>query len=129
MFNPNFYGQSYTNPYYQPMYNQTQYPTPYQVQQSNQTNYINGKIVDVVDVAKAAEVPMGSYGVFPKADLSEVYIKAWNADGSTKLIIYKPVIPERDQQRDIERNTLQSLSTQMTELQTKVDKILTDLCT
>lgn len=34
-------------------------------------------MVDSLDVAKATEVPIGGYGIFPKADLSEIYIKSW----------------------------------------------------
>jgi hypothetical protein len=51
---------------------------------------INGKIVDSEDIVKATEVPIGGYGVFPKADLSEIYIKTWNNNGTTSILIYKP---------------------------------------
>jgi hypothetical protein len=39
---------------------------------------LNGKLVDSEDMARVTEVPIGGYGIFPKADLSEVYIKSWN---------------------------------------------------
>jgi hypothetical protein len=51
---------------------------------------INGKIVDSEDIVKATEVPIGGYGVFPKADLSEIYIKTWNNNGTTSILTYKP---------------------------------------
>jgi len=41
-------------------------------------NGLNGKLVDSEDMARVTEVPIGGYGIFPKADLSEVYIKSWN---------------------------------------------------
>ena len=50
------------------------------------------KIVDGEEVVKATEVPFGGYGVFPKADLTELYVKSWNNDGTTKIITYKPVV-------------------------------------
>ena len=47
-YNPNFY-QNY--PYMQ--------------------NNINSRIVDSIEMVKAADVPIGGYGIFQKADLSE----------------------------------------------------------
>ncbi len=55
---------------------------------------LNGKLVDGVEMVKSAEVPLGGYGVFPKADLSEVYVKTWSADGRTKIITYHAEEPE-----------------------------------
>ena len=67
--------------------------TPMQ-QQTNMTPALNGKIVDSEDVVKATEVPIGGYGIFPKADLSEIYIKSWNNNGTTSVITFKPIIQE-----------------------------------
>lgn len=73
-------------------------PTPMSMNQNNiqqqqqQTSMIglNGKIVDGEDVVKATEVPIGGYGFFPKADLSEIYLKTWNNNGTTSIITFKP---------------------------------------
>lgn len=69
-----------------------------QQQQQPQQNItqpaLNGKIVDSADVVKATEVPIGGYGIFPKADLSEIYIKSWNNNGTTSVITFKPVMQE-----------------------------------
>ena len=51
---------------------------------------LNGKIVDSEEMVRATEVPMGSYGIFPKADMSEVFIKTWNPNGTTSIMNYKP---------------------------------------
>ena len=51
---------------------------------------LNGKIVDSEEMVRATEVPMGSYGIFPKADMSEVFIKTWNPNGTTSITHYKP---------------------------------------
>jgi hypothetical protein len=47
-------------------------------------------------MVKVAEVPIGAYGVFPKADLSEIYIKTWNNNGTTSIVTFKPVAPVLD---------------------------------
>lgn len=79
-------------------YQNYQMPTAYQQygqlnqlqqpQQSPQT-YLNGKVVDSIDVVKVMDVPIGGYGFYPKADLSEVYIKSWNPNGTTSITTYK----------------------------------------
>lgn len=75
-------------------YNQSQLPSyqtpPAQIQNVN--NQIPGKIVDSQEVARVSDIPFGGYGIFPKADLSEVYIKMWNNNGTTSLVCFKPVI-------------------------------------
>lgn len=103
-YNP-FYGQQ--QPYNTPTsfntgyYNQIPQP-PYQAplqppQTSNQSNnnmsFLNGKIVDSEDIVRVTEVPIGSYGIFPKADFSEVYIKFWKQDGTTEILHFKPDKP------------------------------------
>lgn len=71
---------------------QQQNPQNFQQQMPllQQTNYISGKIVDSEDVVKVAEIPFGGYGVFPRADLTEIYFKIWNNNGTTSIITYKP---------------------------------------
>lgn len=52
---------------------------------------INGRIVQTVENINANEVPMdGSMAFFPKQDMSEIYVKSWNANGRIKTIVYKP---------------------------------------
>ena len=71
---------------------QSAIPTP-QTQQAVQMTGLNGKIVDSEDVVKATEVPIGGYGIFPKADLSEIYVKSWNNNGTPSVITFQPVAP------------------------------------
>ena len=60
---------------------------------SQQIAGINGRIVQAVENINANEVPMdGSMAFFPKQDMSEIYVKGWNADGTIKTIVYKPYI-------------------------------------
>lgn len=103
--------QPYVNPYYLQQ-NQQGYPQYYnplaQVQnrtidyQQNMSNTyqqnqivqgINGKIITEISQITANDVPMdGSVAFFPKQDLSEVYAKSWNADGTIRTVTYKPVL-------------------------------------
>lgn len=76
---------------------------------SNYQMSLLGKIVDGEDVVKATEIPLGGFGVFPKADLNEIYIKTWNNDGTTQMIKYHPVSNENTQQ-DINAMLLEKLN-------------------
>ena len=48
-------------------------------------NQLNGKIVENKDIVSVTEIPVGGYGFFPKADLSEIYLKMWNSSGTTDM--------------------------------------------
>lgn len=75
-------------------YNQAQIPNyqTNQTQMSVQNNQIPGKIVDSQEVARVSDIPFGGYGVFPKADLSEIFVKVWNNNGTTSLLCFKPMV-------------------------------------
>lgn len=99
----------YGNPYMQPSAYANQYGnnTFYPQSQMNQNNQqvsqqamLNGKIVDSADVVRVTEVPMGGYGVFPKADMSEVYVKSWNNNGTTSIMTYRPVQSETPEKKE-----------------------------
>ena len=99
MYNPN----SYYNPYMQQMpqqmaqlpsqniFNSNSFLGQNISQQPPQQSYINGKVVDSEDILKVTEIPMGGYGVFPKADFSEIYMKYWKDNGTTEIVTFKPV--------------------------------------
>lgn len=78
-----------------------------------------GKLVDGEEVVKATEVPFGGYGVFPKADLSEIYIKSWNADGTTKILRFQPIEQQDEPKEDFNAILLNKI----TEIETKLDKL------
>lgn len=62
-------------------------------QQPVQQFGINGKIVPAVENITANDVPMdGSIAFFPKQDMSEIYAKSWNSDGTIRTIVFKPVL-------------------------------------
>ena len=117
--------QPYTNPYYlqnNPSYVQPQYGqiNPYpdrlaqlqaQQQQFNQSQYgqqmpvqpigLSGEVVDSIDVVKAKNVDMsGNVTFYPKADLSEIYTKQLQMDGTSRIVTYRAVQPESSAQRE-----------------------------
>lgn len=117
--------QPYMNPYYfqnNPAYPPAQYGqiNPYpdrlaqlqaQQQQYNQPQYnpqmqaqpigLNGEIVDGIDVVKAKNVDMsGNVTFYPKADLSEIYTKQLQMDGTSKIVTYRAVQPNSSLQKE-----------------------------
>lgn len=102
VYNPQgFYPQQYGNyaPYQQIQQQRFQPQEQYPAMQNQQAIGLNGRIVQVVENINANEVPMdGSMAFFPKQDLSEIYVKGWNADGTIKTIVYKPQIDNKSVQ-------------------------------
>jgi hypothetical protein len=103
---PSCYPQQYTG---YPQYLQQMQAARYQPQEQTlvqmQGTYqqqpvgINGRMVQSVENINANEVPMdGSMAFFPKQDMSEIYVKGWNADGTIKTIVYKPQIDNKSVQ-------------------------------
>lgn len=136
--------QPYVNPYYLQQ-NQQGYPQYYnplaQVQnrtidyQQNMSNTyqqnqivqgINGKIIAEMSQITANDVPMdGSVAFFPKQDLSEVYAKSWNADGTIRTVTYKPVLDNEPKNVPTDTEKLKcELSDEATEgIMSKFDEI------
>jgi hypothetical protein len=121
-YSPNIYGSGY-NMQVPPQQQQMQMqPQTQQQSQMFQQPMLNGKIVDSADIVKVTEVPVGGYGVFPRADMGEVYIKTWGQDGTTQIITYKPVPAPQPQpaQTDINSQLLERLDA----LEIKLDSII-----
>ena len=91
--------------------------------QTQQPQSLNGKIVDSEDVVKATEVPIGGYGIFPKADLSDIYIKSWNNNGTTSIITFKPIIQEVKEPQTVEDNSLKIIE-RLNTLDAKIDSLM-----
>lgn len=78
---------------YTPPYQQNLQQVPQIQHQVQQQSCIAGKIVQDKDSLVANDVPMdGSVAFFPRQDMTEIYAKQWNADGTIKTVIYRPVI-------------------------------------
>ena len=86
--------------------------------------FLNGQVVDSADVVKATEVPIGGYGIFPKADLSEIYIKSWNNNGTTSIITFTPIPPET--QSEVKQDdTIMEILNKINNLEEKIDSLTT----
>lgn len=92
---------------------------------------IPGKIVESSDIVKVTDVPFGGYGVFPKADFSEVYIKMWNGNGTTSIVTFKPVIEAAvvkdysDGEEVLNKESLSLILERLGQLEEKLDNITT----
>ena len=104
MFNNNY------NPYYIPnqRYQQPMSPTPmsetpqYVQPQYVKPNGLLGKQVDSIDVVRATEVPLdGSVSFFPLTDGSAIVTKQLQIDGTSKIVIFKPIDEEKEEKRYI----------------------------
>ena len=88
---------------------------------------MNGKIVDSEDVIKATEVPIGGYGIFPKADLSEIYVKTWNNNGTTSVITFQPIAtPQKTEINNINNSVLSQLFQKIEIVENKIDAVLSE---
>ena len=101
--NPNYmmYQQPQYNPYLQRMENLQQFQQVVQQPVQNNPNLTPGlnmlaslvKVVESIDMVKATDIPMdGNMYYFPKADGTEIYGKAWMANGQTRILTFKPVL-------------------------------------
>lgn len=98
----NNYGQRYNTqqPYMDRLAGLQQYQQALQQpQMQRQTQQmplgLNGKMVDVVDQITANDVPMdGSVAIFPKKDMSEIYLKSWTPNGTIATAVFKPVLED-----------------------------------
>ena len=90
---------------------------------------IPGKIVESFDIAKVTDVPFGGYGVFPKADFSEVYVKMWNGNGTTNLVTFKPVIEASivkeatEGEQQISQEHISAILEKICQLEEKIDNM------
>lgn len=122
MFNPN-YMQNMQRQYpqmYQPNFNQMYQPQMYQ-----QTG-IQGRIVDNIEVVKATEISLdGSVNYFPIADGSAIVTKQLQQDGTSRMIVYKPVVNETPKYitNDDLNNEVTNLKQQIEELRNKLIKL------
>ena len=110
-FNP-YYG--YTPQYGRNPYIQQPIATPQYQPQS--TDYINqmqnayqkplglqGKTVDNIEVVKATDIPLdGSVSYFPLVDGSAIVTKQLQADGTSRIVVYKPIETKQPKQVEVQ---------------------------
>ena len=86
---PYYMQQPMTTPQYQPQ------ATDYMSQMQNAYQKplaLQGKTVDNIEVVKATDIPLdGSVSYFPLVDGSSIITKQLMQDGTSRMIVYKPV--------------------------------------
>lgn len=114
----------------QQMFQQQMYQQP--MQQVQQPQGLNGRIVDDVSTVSPNEVGMdGSIAVFPKRDMTEVYLKQYQPDGLIKTVKYVPAgedgcNPTDEPQKDVlgaYTQATEALMKRFDELEQKIDSI------
>lgn len=114
MYEPYNYNNIY-NPYTNPYLNynqqaQQQAPISRQNQYRPQNSIgLQGKVVDSLDVVKATDIPYdGSVSYFPLTDGTAIITKQLQQDGTSKVVIYKPMIEnEENKNKYITENDLE----------------------
>lgn len=109
MFNNPYLNRNYqayqTQPYMQTINQPLVTPMP-----QNIVNNVSlqGKSVESIDVVKAMDIPLdGSISYFPLTDGSAIVSKQLLSDGTSKLIVYKPV---EDNNKEIKFATIEDLN-------------------
>ena len=94
---------------------------------------INGRIVQAIENINANEVPMdGSMAFFPKQDLTEIYAKSWNADGTIRTLTFKPVLNDKTDilsgnteklEFDLSEKATEGIMAKLNELSEKIEQL------
>ena len=89
-------------------YGQAQLQQPIQqMPQVPQIPMLQGQMVDGIDTVKAKDVDMsGSPVYYPKTDGTEVYRKQLQADGRSRIFVYRLINPEEQQQPKAEEKPI-----------------------
>lgn len=114
----------YGNPYFaqqqqrfQQMVNQPTQPQPYipTIQPINSPTSLLGKAVESIDVVKAMDIPFdGSISYFPLTDGSAIITKQLQTDGTSKMVVYKPV--QEDKKDAVKFATLEDIENAINDL-------------
>ena len=139
--NPYFNSQFYNNPYsyqsVQPRNIQQTQVNP-QVSQNNQA-ILQGKVVDSIDVVKATDVTLdGSVCYFPLIDGSAIITKQLQQDGTSKIVVYKPIeensnvqetkyITENDLKKEIDKIDFSQFKDKFKEIDRKIEDLSDDI--
>ena len=98
MYNNYGFNPYYQQPKFQPQETMNQQPmmTTYQPPiQLTKPSGLLGKVVDSIDVVKSLEIPLdGSTSYFPLANGEAIISKQLQNDGTSKIVVYKPIQEE-----------------------------------
>lgn len=100
---PYYMQQPMTTPQYQSQaneYMQNIQPATYQ-----KPINLQGKSVDNIEVVKATDIPLdGSVSYFPLVDGSAIVTKQLQPDGTSRMIVYKPIETQQPKQFEVQEN-------------------------
>lgn len=100
MYNNYGYNPYYPQQRYQGVDTNNQQPmmtTYQQPMQLTKPSSLLGKSVDNIDVVKATDIPLdGSISYFPLTDGSAIVSKQLQMDGTSKMVVYKPIKEDSD---------------------------------
>lgn len=86
---------TYGSNFNQPMYMNNLQNTSLSRQPITTQPSLLGKIVDSADAVKVTDIPLdGSVSYFPLVDGSAILTKKLQMDGTSKIVVYKPVVEE-----------------------------------
>ena len=133
------YGQY--NPYNNYNYSQQMLRQNQQVYKPQNITTLQGKVVDSLDVVKATDIPYdGSVSYFPLTDGSAIITKQLQQDGTSKMVIYKPIteseeakpkyITENDlkeQMKDLNSKDIKDIKEDIKTLKRKIEDITDDI--
>lgn len=98
---PYYMQQPMTTPQYQSQANEYMQNIQPSIYQKPIT--LQGKSVDNIEVVKATDIPLdGSVSYFPLVDGSAIVTKQLQADGTSRMIVYKPVETQQPKQVEVQ---------------------------
>lgn len=99
-------------------YGQAQMQQP--IQQLPQIAILQGQMVDGIDTVKAKDVDMSGNPVYyPKTDGTEIYKKQLQADGKSRIFVYRIINPEEQQPKQEEKQI---------DIEAMFDQLRNDVC-
>ena len=99
-------------------YGQAQMQQP--IQQIPQIAMLQGQMVDGIDTVKAKDVDMSGNPVYyPKTDGTEIYKKQLQADGKSRIFVYRIINPEEQQPKQEEKQI---------DIEAMFDQLRNDVC-
>lgn len=125
-YNPYFQQPRMQQPQIEPLQNTNQF-------QQQMPRGVNGRVVQSVEMITANDVPMdGSAAFFPMQDMSAIFAKSWNADGTIKTVIFKPInetVPQNEIQNkenlkiDLSDGTVSAFMDRFDELSERLEQL------
>ena len=107
MYQPQYSRNQYQNSYSGYAQSQPMYANAYQQQQYAQPTFLNGQMVDSLEVARAKDVDMsGNANFYPNINGKEIYRKQLQPDGTCPTFVYRLVDPSQGEKPTVNEDEL-----------------------